>query len=151
MQRRCRRQASHDPGAAPNRAPAAAQKRDPRVRVIDLSRNFGQQAAIAAGLGNSAADATVVMDGDLQDPPELIPEMVARWRAGFDVVAMVKTGTEGRGALKVVLAHLFYRVFNALSEVAIAPGGSELLGTIIGGAAGAAAGASIERNSVQCR
>src|SRR5260370_386094 len=64
----------------------AHHRQDPRFAVIDLSRNFGQQAAIAAGLAAADADATVVMDGDLQDPPELIPEMVACWSACAEVV-----------------------------------------------------------------
>lgn len=94
------------------------QRRDPRFTVIDLSRNFGQQAAIAAGLAASTADATVVMDGDLQDPPELIPEMVACWRNGAEVVrAQRRTRTE-RGPRRWLL-DLFHRLFGWLADFPI--------------------------------
>src|SRR6185312_8959208 len=73
------------------------QRRDPRFTVIDLSRNFGHQAAIAAGLAASTADATVVMDGDLQDPPELIAELVASWRSGAEVVRAERRSRQERG------------------------------------------------------
>jgi dolichol-phosphate mannosyltransferase len=68
------------------------QQSDARVRVISLSRNFGQQIAVAAGLEHAAGDAVVLIDADLQDPPEVIPEMVERWRAGVDVAGF-RTGT----------------------------------------------------------
>ena len=94
------------------------QRRDPRFTVIDLSRNFGQQAAIAAGLAASQADATVVMDGDLQDPPELIPEMVASWRGGAEVVrAQRRTRTE-HGVRRWSL-DLFYGLFGWLADFPI--------------------------------
>jgi polyisoprenyl-phosphate glycosyltransferase len=93
-------------------------RRDPRFRVIDLSRNFGQQAAIAAGLAASAADATVVMDGDLQDPPELIPEMVACWRAGADVVRAQRRTRQERGPRRWLL-DLFHRLFGWLADFPI--------------------------------
>lgn len=94
------------------------QRRDPRFTVIDLSRNFGQQAAIAAGLAASTADATVVMDGDLQDPPELIPEMVACWRQGAEVVrAQRRTRTE-RGPRRWLL-DLFHQLFGWLADFPI--------------------------------
>ena len=92
--------------------------RDRRFAVIDLSRNFGQQAAIAAGLAASAADATVVMDGDLQDPPELIPEMVALWRAGAEVVQAQRRTRQERG-LRRWSVMLFYRVFGWLADFPI--------------------------------
>ena len=91
------------------------QRRDPRYTVIDLSRNFGQQAAIAAGLAASAADATVVMDGDLQDPPELIPEMVACWRGGAEIVRAQRRTRPERGPRRWSL-DLFYRVFGWLAD-----------------------------------
>ncbi len=93
-------------------------RRDPRFRVIDLSRNFGQQAAIAAGLAASAADATVVMDGDLQDPPELIPEMVACWRAGAEVVRAQRRTRQERGPRRWLL-DLFHRLFGWLADFPI--------------------------------
>jgi len=89
--------------------------RDRRFGVIDLSRNFGQQSAIAAGLAASAADATMVMDGDLQDPPELIPEMIASWRAGAEVVQAQRRSRQERG-LRRWLLMLFHRVFGWLAD-----------------------------------
>jgi polyisoprenyl-phosphate glycosyltransferase len=94
------------------------QHRDPRFTLIDLSRNFGQQAAIAAGLAASAADATVVMDGDLQDPPELIPEMVACWRAGAEVVRAERRSRQERGLRRWSFA-LFHGLFGWLADFPI--------------------------------
>ena len=93
-------------------------QRDARFTVIDLSRNFGQQAAIAAGLAASTADATVVMDGDLQDPPELIPEMVACWRAGAEVVRAQRRTRQERGPRRWSL-ELFHRIFGWLADFPI--------------------------------
>lgn len=90
-------------------------RRDPRFSVLDLSRNFGQQAAIAAGLAASTADATVVMDGDLQDPPELIPEMVACWRAGAEVVRAQRRTRQERGVRRWSIL-LFDRLFGWLAD-----------------------------------
>src|SRR4029453_5523715 len=92
--------------------------RDRRFGVIDLSRNFGQQAAIAAGLAASAADATGVMDGDLQDPPELIPEMVASWRGGAEVVQAQRRTRQERGLRRWSLM-LFHRTFGWLADFPI--------------------------------
>ena len=92
--------------------------RDERFTVIDLSRNFGQQAAIAAGLAAAAADATVVMDGDLQDPPELIPEMVASWRAGAEVVRAQRRTRQERGVRRWSFV-LFHRLFGWLADFPI--------------------------------
>jgi glycosyltransferase involved in cell wall biosynthesis len=88
---------------------------DPRFTVIDLSRNFGQQAAIAAGLAASTADATVVMDGDLQDPPEVIPEMVACWRSGAEVVHAQRRSRQDTGPRGWSFA-LFHRLFGWLTD-----------------------------------
>jgi dolichol-phosphate mannosyltransferase len=93
-------------------------RRDQRFTVIDLSRNFGQQAAIAAGLAASAADATVVMDGDLQDPPELIPEMVACWRAGAEVVRAERRTRRETGVRRWSII-LFHRLFGWLADFPI--------------------------------
>jgi len=93
-------------------------RRDPRFTVIDLSRNFGQQAAIAAGLAASPADATVIMDGDLQDPPELIPEMVACWREGAEVVRAERRTRQERGVRRWSIA-LFHRLFGYLADFPI--------------------------------
>jgi dolichol-phosphate mannosyltransferase len=94
------------------------QRRDPRITVIDLSRNFGQQAAIAAGLAASTADATIVMDGDLQDPPELIPEMMACWRQGAEVVRAERRTRSERGPRRW-LFDLFHRIFGWLADFPI--------------------------------
>jgi polyisoprenyl-phosphate glycosyltransferase len=92
-------------------------RRDPRVKLAFLSRNFGHQLALTAGLDLAAGDAVVIMDSDLQDPPELIPKLAARWRDGYDVVYAVRSHREGESGFKVRSAHLFYRLMNRLSEV----------------------------------
>lgn len=94
-------------------------KSDPRVLVIELSRNYGHQIAITAGLDHSDADATVIIDCDLQDPPELIPDLAAKWREGCDVVYAVRDSREGETWLKKFLAAAFYRIFQKLVKVAI--------------------------------
>jgi glycosyltransferase involved in cell wall biosynthesis len=91
---------------------------DPRVGVVHLARNFGQQAAIAAGLAETDADAVVLLDGDLQDPPEVIPELVAKWQEGNDVVYAVKR--KRKEALpKRALFSLFYLILGKLSDLEI--------------------------------
>ena len=87
---------------------AAAAEFDPRVKVLGFSRNFGHQAAITAGLDFAAGDAVVVMDSDLQDPPELLAEMVALYRQGYDVVSAQRVGREGESVFKRGTAALFY-------------------------------------------
>jgi len=89
---------------------------DRRVCVIHLSRNFGHQAAITAGLDAASGDAVVVMDGDLQDPPEVIPDLVACWRRGFEVVHAVRAHRHDP-RVKRFLAFGFYRIHRRLSEV----------------------------------
>ena len=81
---------------------------DPRIKVIDLSRNFGHSIAITAGLDHARGDAVVVMDCDLQDPPELIPELVAEYRRGFDVVHARRRTRRGESPFKRLTARLFY-------------------------------------------
>ena len=97
----------------------ALQDEDPRVRAIDLSRNFGKEAALTAGLDHARGEAAIPLDADLQDPPELIPELVERWRAGYDVVNAVRLSRQGESLLKRVSAHAFYRVFNRISKIPI--------------------------------
>lgn len=92
-------------------------KADPRIKLVRLSRNFGHQIAITAGLDCAEGDAAVVMDADLQDPPEVIPDLLARWREGFDVVYAVREEREGETWLKKFLAASFYRVFRAMAKV----------------------------------
>ena len=93
---------------------------DERVKLITLSRNFGHQAAISAGLEHSRGDVVVMIDGDLQDPPELIPEMLAAWRHGADVVYAVRGSREGETPFKLASARWFYRLFARLARIDLA-------------------------------
>jgi dolichol-phosphate mannosyltransferase len=88
-------------------------------RLISFSRNFGQQAAMLAGIQHSTTDAVVVMDADLQDPPEVIPEMIALWRQGWDVVYGVRRSRDGENWLKKLTARVFYRLLARMSEIEI--------------------------------
>jgi polyisoprenyl-phosphate glycosyltransferase len=92
---------------------------DPHVRIVLLSRNFGHQAAVTAGLDHAVGDCAVIIDADLQDPPELIADMVTMWHDGFDVVYGQRTDRDGESAFKIATARLFYRGLNALSDVEI--------------------------------
>lgn len=92
---------------------------DPRIRVVRLSRNFGHQIAISAGLEYARGAAVVLIDADLQDPPEVIAEMVVLWRQGHDVVYGTRRHREGETAFKTLTAKWFYRFMNQLSDVAI--------------------------------
>jgi dolichol-phosphate mannosyltransferase len=94
---------------------------DPRVRVVHLSRNFGHQAALTAGLEHAAGDVVAMIDADLQDPPELIPEMVAQWSQGADVVYAVRKQRDGETAFKLATASWFYKLFNKLAQVDLEP------------------------------
>ena len=96
-------------------------KDDPRVALLRLARNFGKEAALTAGLDHVQTDAAVVLDADGQDPPELIPEFVAKWREGFDVVYGTRTRREGESWIKRTTAAMFYRVINRLSQTPIPP------------------------------
>lgn len=95
--------------------------RDPRIAVVDLSRNFGKEIALSAGLEHSTGDAVVVIDADLQDPPEVIPELVEQWREGYDVVYAQRVEREGETVVKKLTAHAFYRVINKVTKVDIPP------------------------------
>jgi dolichol-phosphate mannosyltransferase len=92
---------------------------DPRIVIVQLSRNFGHQLAATAGLDISRGDAVVLIDADLQDPPELIPAMIERWRAGYDVVYAVRRNRRGESPFKVWTARTFYRITRRLTKVAI--------------------------------
>jgi glycosyltransferase involved in cell wall biosynthesis len=94
---------------------------DPNVTVVDLSRNFGKEIALSAGLDLACGDAVIVIDADLQDPPELMPELVAGWREGYDVVYAVRTAREGETWFKSFTARWFYRVIQSMSRVWIPP------------------------------
>src|SRR5919109_472554 len=87
------------------------QARDERVKFLSLSRNFGHQIAITAGLDYSSGQAAVVMDADLQDPPEVIPQLVEQWRKGHDIVFAVRAARQGDGLFKRATAAIFYRLF----------------------------------------
>lgn len=95
------------------------QSGDPCVLIVQLSRNFGKESALSAGFDVATGDALIVIDADLQDPPELIGSMIQEWRNGFDVVNMRRKSREGESAFKKLTAHLFYRTINRLSDVPI--------------------------------
>ncbi len=95
------------------------QTQDARIRVLRLSRNFGHQVAITAGLDHAEGEAAIIMDADLQDPPEVIPELLAKWREGFDVVYAVRRSRAGETWLKKALAAVFYRMFRSLAKVEV--------------------------------
>jgi dolichol-phosphate mannosyltransferase len=90
---------------------------DPRVHVVYLSRNFGHQTALTAGLDHARGDAVVMLDADLQDPPELIPTMLDHWRAGCDVVYAVREHREGESYFKLATARWFYKLFDKVTQV----------------------------------
>jgi glycosyltransferase involved in cell wall biosynthesis len=98
---------------------AALGQRDPRYRLLKLSRNFGHQAAITAGMDTARGEAVIVMDADLQDPPELVLELVAKWREGFQVVYAQRTARHDEGPFKRWTAHLFYLGLRRLTNVDI--------------------------------
>jgi dolichol-phosphate mannosyltransferase len=92
---------------------------DDTVKVINFSRNFGHQVAISAGMDYAAGDAVIIIDADLQDPPELIPKMIERWLEGYQVVYAKRTGRLGETQFKRWSARLFYRVLRALTDIDI--------------------------------
>jgi len=92
---------------------------DSRVTILNLSRNYGKEIALSAGLDHANADAIIVIDADLQDPPELIPEFIRIWKQGFDVVYGQRTSRDGETALKKASAFVFYRLIKGLSRVSI--------------------------------
>ncbi|WP_132999069.1 glycosyltransferase family 2 protein [Luteimonas arsenica] len=92
---------------------------DPRVSLLRLSRNFGKEAALTAGLDRVVSGAALILDADGQDPPELIPEFVARWREGHDDVHGTRLAREGEGWFKRASAHAFYRVIQRLSKTPV--------------------------------
>jgi dolichol-phosphate mannosyltransferase len=93
---------------------------DPRVKVVCLSRNFGHQTALTAGLDHAVGGAVVMLDADLQDPPELIPKMLDHWKAGCDVVYAVRAHRAGESRFKLTTARWFYRLFAKLAQVELA-------------------------------
>jgi glycosyltransferase involved in cell wall biosynthesis len=95
------------------------QDRDARVKFLSFSRNFGHQIAITAGLDYSSGQAAVVMDADLQDPPEVIPRLIEQWRKGYDIVFAVRAKRQGEGFFKRATAALFYRLFRRMAATEI--------------------------------
>lgn len=91
-------------------------RKDRRVQVLDLSRNFGKEAAMSAGLDHARGDAVILIDADLQDPPELIPELIREWRNGYDMVSVCRLGRDGESWLKRNTARLFYKVTGHLGQ-----------------------------------
>ena len=94
-------------------------ERDPRFRVVNLARNFGHQIAITAGIDLAAGQAVVIMDADLQDPPEVVLEMAAKWREGYEIVYGVRTDRSTDSWRKRVTAKLFYKLLGKLSDIKI--------------------------------
>lgn len=92
---------------------------DPCVRLLDFSRNFGHQIAITAGMDYARGDAIVIIDADLQDPPEIIPQMIAKWQEGYEVVYAKRSKRKGETWFKKCTASLFYRLLRSLTEVNI--------------------------------
>ena len=98
---------------------AALHEKDNRVKGISFSRNFGFQEAVTAGLTYTTGKAVVLSDADLQDPPEVIPEMIAKWQEGFDVVYGIRTSREGETWFKLFTAKAFYRIIYRITSVNI--------------------------------
>jgi dolichol-phosphate mannosyltransferase len=100
-------------------------KKDKRVKGIFFSRNFGHQAALEAGLKMAKGDAVIMMDADLQHPPEIIPEMIEKWQRGFEVVNTKRMETEDESLLKKITSKLFYSFINWISDIHIEPGSAD--------------------------
>lgn len=92
---------------------------DDRVAIIELSRNFGKEVALSAGLDHASGDAVIIIDSDLQDPPELVHTFLEEWRNGYDVVYGQRTDRRGESKMKILTAKWFYRILNYLSDVEI--------------------------------
>lgn len=104
---------------------AVLSTQDASVRAIRFARNFGKEAAMAAGLRATTGDVVILMDGDLQHPPELIPEMIERWQAGAAMVTAVRRSRDTDPWLRRQLSRAFYSLFKRVSEVALAEGGGD--------------------------
>lgn len=99
--------------------------RDERVRFLSFSRNFGHQNAIKAGLDHCNGDCAITMDGDLQHPPSLIPEMIAEWKKGSDIVISIRKDSKKQSRYKRATSSLFYKLNNLLSDTQISPGSAD--------------------------
>ncbi|MFA5145952.1 MAG: glycosyltransferase family 2 protein [Candidatus Omnitrophota bacterium] len=95
---------------------------DSRVRIISFSRNFGHQIALTAGIDKASGDAVIVMDADLQHPPEIIKDLISRWEDGYDVVYTIRKDTEGAGLFKKATSAFFYKVLSKISRIDVSPG-----------------------------
>lgn len=94
-------------------------QKDPRVKFISLSRNFGHQVAVSAGIDHAQGESIVLIDGDLQDPPELIPELYSKLKSGYEVVYAKRRSRRGEGYMKKLLAKLFYRMLSKMTSIEI--------------------------------
>ena len=100
-------------------------KEHQEVGYISLSRNYGHQAALTCGLDHAEGDAVITMDGDMQHPPALIPELLRLWEEGYDVVQTIRLSTEGVSEAKKLTSRLYYKMLNYISETTVRPGGSD--------------------------
>ena len=91
-------------------------EKDPRIIVIDFSRNFGKEIALSAGIDFARGEAIIPIDADLQDPPELIPELISKWREGYDVVYATRTQRDGETIIKKFTSHVFYRIIKLMTR-----------------------------------
>ena len=100
-------------------------ERDPHVQSIFLARNAGHQVALTCGTDHANGDAVITMDGDMQHPPELLPVLLAKWEAGYEIVQTVRLTTEGASIFKRLTSKYYYRLLNAMTDVEIQEGGSD--------------------------
>ncbi len=103
----------------------ALRERDPRVAVVELTRNFGKEVALSAGLDHARGDAVIPIDADLQHPPEVIPAMVASWREGHDMVVALRDNPRREGLVRRMMSSLFYRLFRRLTSIDLPPGSGD--------------------------
>lgn len=100
-------------------------QKDPHVQGYVFARNFGHQLALTCGLDQSTGDAVISMDGDLQHPPEMVPQLLEKWEQGYEIVQTVRKATEDATWFKNITSRLYYKLINSMSEVRITPGGSD--------------------------
>lgn len=100
-------------------------QQDARVRALILARNYGFQTALTCGMENADGDAVITMDGDLQHPPSLLPELIRRWETGAEIVQTIRKDTEGASLLKKWTSRFFYKMINVISKIHITEGGSD--------------------------
>ena len=100
-------------------------QQDARVRALILARNYGFQTALTCGMENADGAVVITMDGDLQHPPSLLPELIRRWEAGAEIVQTIRKDTEGASLLKKLTSRFFYKMINVISKIHITEGGSD--------------------------